>query len=385
MSTPRVLVLAATATVIAAFHVVPAAAMRETCTPVAPRDWAAATTVQPGAGPLVVSAHRGGVNLAPQQTWEAYKAAMAYGVDNIEVDLRLSEDGQFVVAHDTDPRSVNASGVEERHAVSQLTAAEYTAQNAAVGSWKGTEFDPARYLTFDQALGLAAAHHTGLDIEFKDIGSRRDRIREVAAAVEVAGIMDRTIWQHGLETDVVAYVRSVNPGARFNYNIGEEPPAFLYQQAASTDFSFGSSFAEFTPDRIAAIHDGCGLVLPHSYDGLDDGNASREETAKEHAAMVDGLARGMDGFQTNRPDAAADALDRPVPAALVRSANGVCLVNPGGTASSADDLPLPGRTIVVANRPSVTGKGGCVSVRGARWARFDGDGSARPAKELRGS
>lgn len=309
------------------------------------------------------------MDLGPQQTLEAYRGAIAYGADNIEVDLRMSADGVFVVAHDSAPRSV---GVTTPAEVSTLTAAQYTSLNAAIGSWTGTDQDPARYMTFEQVLAVAKTYRTGLDIEFKDIGVRRDRIREVAQAVEGAGIMDKTIWQHGAELDIVADVLSVDQTARFNNNINaEDTPQQLYALAATTEYSFGSTLAEFTPDKVAAIHDGCGLVLPHSYDGRNDNDPSPEETAKELAQMKAGLARGVDGFQTNRPDAMADALDEPVPSLLVRAKSRTCLVN------ASNGLPLAHRPVEVAGRQVLTGKGGCVSLPG--HVRFLGDGSAQAA------
>ena len=354
-----------------------ALAASDDCTPAVPRDWSSVTTNE-GATTAEWSAHRGGVNLGPQQTAEAYRAAIGYGADQVEVDLRLSADGVFVVAHDEAPAAVGVPA-ESRRAVTDMTAAEYTSLNAAVGPWTGTEFDPAHYQTFDAVLALAAAHHTGLDIEFKDIGVARQRIREVAQAVSDAGVMDRTIWQHGLENDVVVLVRSVDPAARFNFNVDpEEPPAFLYQQAITTDHSFGSKLEEFTPDKIAAIHDGCGVALPHSYDGLDDHDPSPAETARERDQMVAGRALGVDGFQTNRPDAAADALGQPVPSRLVRADGTVCLVN------ADNGMPLPGRAVQVGDDVLVSGKGGCVPARGHRPARFDGDGSALAATAARG-
>lgn len=364
----RTLVLLALGT--ALVPLAPASAGRPGCTPVAPRAYDATTAPGAGLRPAVWSAHRSGVDLGPQQTLEAYRGAIAYGADNIEVDLRTSADGVFVVAHDSAPRSV---GVATPAEVTTLTAAQYTSLNAATGPWTGTDHDPARYMTFAQVLDVAKRYRVGMDIEFKDIGVRRDRIREVAQAVEDAGIMDRTIWQHGAELDIVADVLSVDPAARFNDNINaEDSPYELYALAATTEYSFGSSLAEFTPDKVAAIHDGCGLALPHSYDGLDDNDPSAAETARELAQMRAGLARGVDGFQTNRPDAMAEALGEPVPSRLVREKGRSCLVN------ADNGLPLAHRVVQVGEGTATTGKGGCVAT--SARVRFAGDGAALAAR-----
>ena len=45
-------------------------------------------------------AHRGMVQDAPENTLEAFAAAIDYGCEGIELDLRLSKDGEVIVAHD---------------------------------------------------------------------------------------------------------------------------------------------------------------------------------------------------------------------------------------------------------------------------------------------
>jgi hypothetical protein len=51
------------------------------------------------AGPMII-VHRGASSIAPENTLEAYAAAMDYGADGCEVDLRLTHDGVIVMFHD---------------------------------------------------------------------------------------------------------------------------------------------------------------------------------------------------------------------------------------------------------------------------------------------
>ncbi|MFY1670240.1 glycerophosphodiester phosphodiesterase [Plantactinospora sp. WMMB334] len=196
--------------------------------------------VDPGP-PLVVpflSAHRGGTNLAPQQTAEAYRSAIAFGATVIEVDLRRLRDGTMVVFHDD-------AGPDGR-ALHQVTLAEFKAWNAATGSWAGTAFDPARYQTFAEVLATAGQAGVGLDIEFKSFHLLGGPYREVATAVAAAGLMEKTIWQYysDLEVPLISTIQGVDPDARFNYNLlGIETPQGLYNRARGRDFSFGSDLA----------------------------------------------------------------------------------------------------------------------------------------------
>lgn len=347
----------------------PAVAIRPGCNPTPTRaPWA--DGVAPGAPDPTpfLSAHRGGTNLAPQQTAEAYRSALAFGATVIEVDLHVLADGTLAVFHDDASPSGTPMG--------QVTRAEFKSWNAATGSWKGTAFDPARYLTFPEALDIARQARAGLDIEFKDLDPRANSTvllpyETVARAVADAGLMDQTIWQyHDGQQLLRAQIRSVDPDARFNYNLLDyETPAQLYAKASQQDFSFGSDLDKFTPARLAAIHDGCGIAVPHSYDA---------GASAEFGQITSGRSRGVDGFQTNQVDVAADALDRPAPSTWVRarpSSTRACLVNP------TNGFGLIGRQVQRADGITLkTGPGGCVEA-GPRKMAFAGDGAALAAVE----
>lgn len=65
---------------------------------------------------MLVLAHRGYHQQAPENTLAAFAAAAAHGVDGIETDLRLSADGQIVLFHDRvapDGREVAATAHDE--------------------------------------------------------------------------------------------------------------------------------------------------------------------------------------------------------------------------------------------------------------------------------
>lgn len=308
-----------------------------------------------------LSAHRGGTNLAPQQTAEAYRSALAFGATVIEIDIRRLSDGTLVAYHDAEGPGGQS--------VSSVNLAEFKSWNAATGEWAGTAHDPARYLTFAEVLAIAEHVGAGLDVEFKEVYLLdRKPYRQVAQAVADAGLMDRTLWQYSTNLDpLISAVQGIDPDALFNYNLnGAEQPSALYDRAKGKDFAFGSDLAKFTAPRLAAIHDGCGIAVPHSYDAGPD---------QEFAQIQQGRANGVDGFQTNQVDVAADALDRPVTSAWQAGATAetACLVNPD------NGYGLLGRTVTRADgSTAVTGPGGCVSTA-AGTVSFAGDGAALPA------
>jgi glycerophosphoryl diester phosphodiesterase len=67
-------------------------------------------------------AHRGGARLAPENTLVAFESAVSdWGVDMLELDVRLSADGHVMVIHDeTVDRTTDGSGFVSRMALSEL-------------------------------------------------------------------------------------------------------------------------------------------------------------------------------------------------------------------------------------------------------------------------
>jgi glycerophosphoryl diester phosphodiesterase len=58
-----------------------------------------------------VVAHRGGMALAPENTAEAFRRALALGADVLEMDLRFTGDGEIVLMHDeTVDRTTDGTG-----------------------------------------------------------------------------------------------------------------------------------------------------------------------------------------------------------------------------------------------------------------------------------
>jgi hypothetical protein len=102
-----------------------------------PERWLSAGTPDRGLADPVISAHRGALTLAPENTLASYEYAFAYGVDLVEVDVQQTRDERFVALHDeTVDRTTNGTG-----AVADLTYDEVRALNAAdYEPWKGGEF-----------------------------------------------------------------------------------------------------------------------------------------------------------------------------------------------------------------------------------------------------
>lgn len=305
----------------------------------------------------VISAHRGALELAPENTLWSYEYAFAYGVDLVEVDIQQTQDGRFVALHDsTVDRTTNGTGD-----ISTLTFAEVRALNAAdYAPWKGTGFDPAQVASVEEVLALAARVGGGLELDVK--GSVTEE-GELAELVEAYGLVEESIFNSRDPR-----ILQAAPGANLIYNRDRFEPPALMREIASVFSVFGSRLDEYDAASIAAIHEGCGIVMPHAYDAGPDLEVAQYRLAR---------SLGADGVQTNQPDAIVAAAGRPARARLEASRGEVCLV------SAEHGLGFPGKAVQVRRgrqRVTVTtGLGGCADVPAWRGAvvTFTSDGSVR--------
>ncbi len=112
---------------------------------------------------IYVAAHRGWCDKYPENTLEAFRAANDLGVDQIEIDVRVTKDNHLVIIHDTTvDRTTNGTGL-----VRDLTLAELKKLDA--GSYKGAEFAGCRIPTFVEFMEYICHNETiTLDIELKE-------------------------------------------------------------------------------------------------------------------------------------------------------------------------------------------------------------------------
>ena len=81
-----------------------------------------------------IIAHRGASLAAPENTRVAVSLAWQEGADAVEIDVRLTGDGQIAVIHDSDTQRVAG----QYHVVAESTFD--TLERLDVGAWKGTEW-----------------------------------------------------------------------------------------------------------------------------------------------------------------------------------------------------------------------------------------------------
>ena len=112
---------------------------------------------------IYVAAHRGLCARYPENTMEAFRAAVECGVDQIELDVRMTRDGEAVVIHDdTVDRTSNGSGKVIDMTLEELRALDF-------GIKKDFCFAGAKIPTFREFMDFVKDHPTmTVDVELKE-------------------------------------------------------------------------------------------------------------------------------------------------------------------------------------------------------------------------
>jgi glycerophosphoryl diester phosphodiesterase len=145
---------------------------------------AARESMAPTGAPVIAVGHRGTRKFAPENTIAAFEKAIAIGARAVEMDVRTTKDGEFVVMHDARvDRTTDGSG-----RVADMTLAEVRSLDA--GSWFGPAFAGEKVPTLREAL-RALKGRAAIDIDFKD--GPDDSAARIAAILDEEGFNDGSL------------------------------------------------------------------------------------------------------------------------------------------------------------------------------------------------
>jgi len=151
-------------------------------------------------------AHRGASGKYPENTRLAFIKAIEAGVDMIEFDCQLTEDGHVVVFHDERlRRTTGARGTVRSKTLAQLKTLD-------IGRWKKPIFKGERVLALEEALEIFAGS-VDLCLEIK---SYRDPLSDIEIKILFIlshyDYLDRTILS-SFDSRSLARVRELAPEA----------------------------------------------------------------------------------------------------------------------------------------------------------------------------
>jgi glycerophosphoryl diester phosphodiesterase len=156
-----------------------------------------------------VTAHRGSLRDAPENTLAAIRASIDQGADYAEIDIHLTADGVPVLVHDEDLQRL--AGVGRRPG--QLTLAEL--QQIDVGSKFGPAFAGETIPTLAEAIATARGR-IRLNIELKptDRGRERDELAAAVADLVRSRDFEADCFVTSLDHEAVATAKRRNPRLR---------------------------------------------------------------------------------------------------------------------------------------------------------------------------
>jgi len=241
-------------------------------------------------------AHRGGSHLAPENTLAAFRNALTFPIDAIELDVHMSRDGHVVVFHDNvvDTRTNGAGNVLD------LDFAYLRSLNAAArfpGGWP----EPQQIPTLREVLELAKGHtQVYIEIKASKRNGTRGRYPNIAEAVveevRLMGMLDQVLVI-SFDWMVLPLIKSLEPTIQTGALVSDDvwnPLArhalhHLIEQVREIWCNWINVDCElFTNDMLRIAHEhGCKLGI---------------WTVNTETAMRRFAAAGVDSLTSDRPD-----------------------------------------------------------------------------------
>lgn len=152
-----------------------------------------------------VAAHKGNSRYYPENTLIAIESALTLPIDQLEIDLHMTKDGEIILMHDSAvDHTTNGTGL-----IRDLTLEEIKALDA--GSWKDKKFAGTPVPTFVELLNLLKDYpEMTLNLELKDYPKEGDDwafvcCDKIVSLVEQYSMADR-IWFNSMSGELLEYI-----------------------------------------------------------------------------------------------------------------------------------------------------------------------------------
>jgi glycerophosphoryl diester phosphodiesterase len=229
---------------------------------------------------MVITSHRGAGYLEPENTLRAIARAITLGVDQIEIDVRLTRDGHLVLMHDpTVNRTTNGTGKVE-----DLTLAEIRQLDAGFGE---------RVPTLVEALDLTRGKVI-LQIELKGPGTPGAVVQAVEATGREEDVV-LTSFVHEWLVEVRRLHTRIGTGTLWG-----RLPADAVQKTQQIDAQALHVWHEQIDGNLVATAHTQGLLV-------------RAWNANEETAMRALIELGVDAIGSDRPDLLLEVCHRSLP------------------------------------------------------------------------
>ena len=198
----------------------------------------------------IIFAHRGASAHAPENTLAAFELALAQNADGIELDVKLTADGQVVVIHDaTVNRTTGSHGRVKDLSLAQLQALD-------AGSFFSEKYRGEKIPTLEEVFETVGKR-AFINVELTNYNTPRDQLVEtVCMLVKKFGLQKHVIFSSFLASNLSkarAYLPGVPRGLLAFHGL-------LGAWARSFGFAFGRYHAlhpnlkDVTPEQVQRVH-----------------------------------------------------------------------------------------------------------------------------------
>ncbi len=244
----------------------------------------------------IVFAHRGASAHAPENTLAAFELALRQGTDAVELDAKLTSDGQIVVIHDqTVDRTTEGTG-----RVKDLTLAEIRKLDA--GSHFDVAFRGEPIPTLEEVL-KAIGQLTLVNIELTNYTSVTDQLPNKAAALVKRLKLTRHVIFSSFNPIALRRVQGLLPEAPLALLALPGGRGWLARSWVGRLLvryqSLNPEYRDVTPQMIARMHRGSRSVLTY--------------TVNEKVELERLFRMGVDGVFTDNPLLALQIRNRAKP------------------------------------------------------------------------
>jgi glycerophosphoryl diester phosphodiesterase len=185
---------------------------------------------------LIITGHRGSLGTEPENTLRSFRRAVADGCDEIELDLRVTADGELVIMHDaTVDRTTSGTG-----AVEELTFAELRALDAGLGEQVPT-----------WAETVAA-----IDVRFQAEVKAEAAVPLLAQSLKSDPALAERTLVTSFHPEILLAIREAFPDVTTGHIFGRTPDTaevIARTRAAGATWSL-CGIAGLTPEAVADLH-----------------------------------------------------------------------------------------------------------------------------------
>ena len=196
---------------------------------------------------LTLVAHRGYSSQAPENTLPAIRKAAEFGFDYVEIDVRQTKDGVWVLMHDEDIGTV----CEKSGKVSSFTYYDLVPYNVVKGA-NAEDYPDLKIPTFEQALKACLEFNVKPMIEIKDY--TREGLENLLKLIEKYGFT-KTCSVISFHREAVEIVRELNSEIKLYKLVSKLNKNEMELCLANPDMgvSFNGNNKANTPEKIAEL------------------------------------------------------------------------------------------------------------------------------------